>query len=430
MLRNAVAVVVGLLMCAPAAVSGQAAAPPSPPTKPFNAPKTPWGDPDLQGIWNFGTITPLERPAQFKDRATLTPEEVARLNADEAGRGDRRLADPAQDVEVAYNSFWWDRGTSVGRTSLIVDPADGRLPPYTPEGRQRRETLGRRGYDSWADRALNERCMVYRPVPVRSSGYNNNNQIVQAPGYVAMLQEQIHEVRIIPLDGRPHLGQSIRPWLGDSRGRWEGNTLVVETTNFHPETNYEGSGPNRTVIERFTLTDANTLSYEFTVNDPTTWTRAVDRPGSLAARRRAHLRVRVPRRELRDGAPPERRARARGRSGGRGEEAGEMMVRGSGSAGGRRGRGARRPLGRCSWRRAGYHAPRLPGTAHPDLNGLWQAIEHGALGHPGPLGAARARSGAWAPGARFRPGAAWSKATRFRTSRGPSRRSRRITSSG
>ena len=274
MLRNAIAVVVGMLMCAPAAVSGQAASTPGTPAKPFNAPKTPWGDPDLQGIWNFGTITPLERPAQFKDRATLTPDEVARLNEDEARRGDRRLADPAQDVEVAYNSFWWDRGTSVGRTSLIVDPPDGRLPPYTPEGRQRRETLGRRGYDSWADRALNERCMVYRPVPVRSSGYNNNNQIVQAPGYVAMLQEQIHEVRIIPLDGRPHLGQSIRPWLGDSRGRWEGNTLVVETTNFHPDTNYEGSGPNRTVIERFTLTDANTLSYEFTVNDPTTWTRA------------------------------------------------------------------------------------------------------------------------------------------------------------
>jgi len=240
----------------------------------FKVPKTPWGDPDLQGIWNFGTITPLERPAQFKDRATLTPEEVARLNEEEARRGDRRLEDATQDVEVAYNSFWWDRGQSVGRTSLIIDPPEGRLPPYTPEGQKRRQALARRGYDSWADRALNERCLVYRPVPVRSSGYNNNNQIVQAPGYVAMLQEQIHEVRIIPLDARPHIGQAIRPWLGDSRGRWEGNTLVVETTNFHPDTNYEGSGSNRTVIERFTRTDANTLSYEFTVNDPTTWTRA------------------------------------------------------------------------------------------------------------------------------------------------------------
>ena len=258
----------------PATLDGQAGPPSSSAgASSFKVPKTPWGDPDLQGIWNFGTITPLERPAQFKDRATLTPEEVARLNEDEARRGDRRLDDPTQDVEVAYNSFWWDRGQSVGRTSLIIDPPDGRLPPYTPEGQKRRQTLARRGYDSWADRALNERCLVYRPVPVRSSGYNNNNQIVQAPGYVAMLQEQIHEVRIIPLDGRPHVGQDIRPWLGDSRGRWEGNTLVVETTNFHPETNYEGSGPNRTVIERFTLTDANTLSYEFTVNDSTTWTR-------------------------------------------------------------------------------------------------------------------------------------------------------------
>jgi len=260
----------------PAPLAGQSQKAPAskPPTASFKAPRTPWGDPDLQGIWNFGTITPLERPAQFKDRATLTPEEVTRLNDEEGRRGDRRLDDPSQDVEVAYNSFWWDRGQSVGRTSLIVDPPDGRLPPYTPEGQKRRQTLGRRGYDSWVDRALNERCLVYRPVPVRSSGYNNNNQIVQAPGYVAMLQEQIHEVRIIPLDGRPHVGQTIRPWLGDSRGRWEGNTLVVETTNFHPDTNFEGSGPNRTVVERFTLTAANTLSYEFTVDDPTTWTRA------------------------------------------------------------------------------------------------------------------------------------------------------------
>jgi hypothetical protein len=243
------------------------------PSGSFSVQKTPWGDPDLQGIWNFGTITPLERPKELGDRATLTKEEVDRLNREEATRGDRRLADPKRDVEVAYNAAWWDRGGSIGRTSLIVDPPDGRLPPYTPEGLKRKEKLDQRGYDSWEDRALTERCLVYRPVPVRSSGYNNNNQIVQAPGYVAMLQEQIHEVRIIPLDGRPHLGDAIRPWLGDSRGRWEGNTLVVETKNFHPNSNYEGSGGSRIVIERFTLVDADTLSYEFTVNDPSTWTR-------------------------------------------------------------------------------------------------------------------------------------------------------------
>jgi hypothetical protein len=268
---KALILVAAALSVMPASIRAQAT---NGPAGSFSAPKTPWGDPDLQGIWNFGTITPLERPKEFGDRTTLTKEEVARLNQEEATRGDRRLADPKRDVEVAYNSVWWDRGGSTGRTSLIVDPPDGRLPPYTPEGLKRKEKLDQRGYDSWEDRALNERCLVYRPVPVRASGYNNNNQIVQAPGYVAMLQEQIHEVRIIPLDGRPHLGDTLRPWLGDSRGRWEGNTLVVETKNFHPNSNYEGSGGGRTVIERFTLVDANTLSYEFTVDDPSTWTRS------------------------------------------------------------------------------------------------------------------------------------------------------------
>jgi hypothetical protein len=239
-----------------------------------NVPRTPWGDPDLQGIWNFGTITPLERPAAYGDRERLTPDEVARLNAESEVRAANRPEDRDRDVALAYNQFWWDRGIALDRTSIIVDPRNGRLPPYTPEGKKRREELGgERGYDSYTSRSLNERCLVYRPVPVRSSGYNNNNMIVQAPGYVAMYQEQIHEVRIIPLDGRPHLGQAIRPWLGDSRGRWEGNTLVVETTNFHPDTNYEGSGPHRKVIERFTPVDAKTMFYEFTVDDPKTWTQ-------------------------------------------------------------------------------------------------------------------------------------------------------------
>jgi len=235
--------------------------------------RTPWGDPDLQGIWNFGTITPLERPAEFAGRDRLTPDEVARLNAQSETRAVDRPESPERDVALAYNQFWWDRGIALDRTSLIVDPPDGRLPPYTPEGLKRRESQRNRGYDSWTSRGLSERCMVYRPVPVRSSGYNNNNMIVQSPGYVAMYQEQIHEVRIIPLDQRPHLGSSIRPWLGDSRGRWEGNTLVVETTNFHPDTNYQGSGANRKVTEKFTRVDADTMLYEFTVNDPTTWTR-------------------------------------------------------------------------------------------------------------------------------------------------------------
>jgi hypothetical protein len=266
---NTLLLVTAALYAGPALLHGQSA-----PASSYTVPRTPWGDPDLQGIWNFGTITPLERPAEMKDRSTLTPAEVARLNEEAATRGDRRITeDRVRDVEAAYNAAWWDRGVSIGRTSLIIDPPDGRLPPYTPEGRARREILDERGYESHRSRALNERCLVYRPVPVRSTGYNNNNQIVQAPGYVAMLQEQIHEVRIIPLDGRPHLGENIRPWLGDSRGRWEGSTLIVETRNFHPESNYEGAGGDRIVVERFTRVDAETLSYEFTVTDPKTWAR-------------------------------------------------------------------------------------------------------------------------------------------------------------
>ena len=159
----------------------------------------------------------------------------------------------------------------------------------------------RRGYDSYASRALNERCLVYRPVPVRSSGYNNNNQIVQGPGYVAMMQEQIHETRIIPLDGRPFTGDSIRPWLGVSRGHWEGDTLVVETRNFHPDSNYEGSGPNRVVIERFTRTAARPNELRVHGHRPDDVGAAVYGADAVAHRRRPDLRVRLPRGQLRHG---------------------------------------------------------------------------------------------------------------------------------
>jgi hypothetical protein len=271
----AVAIACALAALAPARAAGQA---PAQGTA-WQVALTPWGDPDLQGIWNFGTITPLERPDEYGDREFLTPEEVARLNQESETRADVRPEDRDRDVGLAYNQVWWDRGLALNRTSLIVDPPNGKLPPYTDEGRRRVAALGdglggERGYDSWESRSLSERCIVYRPVPVRSSGYNNNNQIVQTPGYVAMLQEQIHEVRIIPLDGRPHLGDGLRLWLGDSRGRWEGSTLVVETTNFNDRTNYQGSGANRHVVERFTRVDADTLRYEFTVTDPTVWTRS------------------------------------------------------------------------------------------------------------------------------------------------------------
>lgn len=246
---------------------------------------TPWGDPDLQGIWNHGTITPLERPSEYAGREQLTDEEVAALNLEADTRADRRDGLTAQgDINLAYNAVWWDRGISIGRTSLIIDPADGRLPPLTPTAQAyavspeaERIRLARRGLgpaDGPEDMDLGDRCLVYRPVPIISSGYNNHVQIAQSPGYVAILQEQIHEVRLIPLDGRPHVQPHIRQWLGDSRGHWEGNTLVVETTNFSRQAAYLDSHEYRHVVERFTRVGEDRVEYEFTVTDPTTWTRS------------------------------------------------------------------------------------------------------------------------------------------------------------
>ncbi len=247
--------------------------------KTWTQPRTPDGQPDLQGTWENATTTPLERPNTLAGKQVLTEEERAALDAQvaESRSTDRRDGTPDEDLNRAYNDFWWDRGKSIGRTSLIVDPPDGRMPPLTPEGQKRLASFGgfsgRGGADSWLDRSLPERCLVYRPVPPIPTGYNNNYEIVQGPGYVAILQEEIHEVRMIPIDARPHLPPGIRQWLGDSRGRWEGNTLVVDTTNFTDKTNFRGSGANLHVVERFTRVDANTIDYQFTVDDPTVWAR-------------------------------------------------------------------------------------------------------------------------------------------------------------
>ena len=278
---NVVVIAVGMLLTAVTA-SAQA---PKGSADAWAPPSTPWGDPDLQGIWNHGTITPLERPQELAGREFLTAEEVAALNEESDSRADRRdELTVDQDIALAYNAIWWDRGISIGRTSLIVDPPDGRLPPLTPEAQRRAESpetrrleavrRGRAPANGPEDMDLGDRCLVYRPVPVTSSGYNNHVQIAQAPGYVAIFQEQIHEVRIIPLDGRSHLPPQIRQWLGDSRGRWEGDTLVVETTNFSEKADFLGSNLNRHVVERFTRRDDDTIDYRFTVSDSTTWTRA------------------------------------------------------------------------------------------------------------------------------------------------------------
>jgi hypothetical protein len=253
-------------------------------------PRTSWGHPDLQGTWANQTLTPLERPAEFADKEFLSEEEAAALEkrAVEGGDADRRTAVGTDaDVSLAYNDFWWDRATKVvttRRTSLIVDPPDGKIPPLTPAAQERAKvegsrpavrhmSTGGRGTDSWLDRGFWERCIIYSPLPRLPRAYNPNLQIFQTPEYVAISYEMIHEVRIIPLDGRPHLPPGLRQWLGDSRGRWEGDTLVVETTNFTDKTNFRGSAETLHLTERYRRLAPDTLLYEFTVNDPTTWTR-------------------------------------------------------------------------------------------------------------------------------------------------------------
>jgi len=252
--------------------------------KTWTPPRTADGQPDLEGVWSNATITPLERPADLAAKAFFAPSEVAAYEKRvvENANVDRRRSDITADVGLAYNEAWWDRGTHVVktlRTSLIVDPADGKIPALTAEGERRAAAVAeqRRLHpaDGPEDRGLTERCILWPTAgpPMMPSAYNNNYQIFQGPGYVAIMVEMIHDVRIIPLDGRPHLPSNVRQWLGDSRGHWEGNTLVVETTNFTNKTRFRGSSEDLHLTERFTRTDPDTILYEYTVNDPATWTK-------------------------------------------------------------------------------------------------------------------------------------------------------------
>ena len=249
--------------------------------------RTPWGDPDLQGVWDFRTITPLERPAELADQAFLTEEEAAGLEGAAVDRSER-LAQPSEvrteplpagGSVGAYNDFWFDRGFNVvasRRTSLIVDPPDGRIPALTPAGQQRaamRTAARARPAVTWEDRSLFERC-VTRGLPRLPGGYNQNLQILQTPDHVVILYEMMREARVIPLDGRPHLPAAVRLWHGDSRGRWEGDTLVVETANFSPKNDFRGAGAGLRLVERFTRVDADTIDHQVTISDPTTFTRA------------------------------------------------------------------------------------------------------------------------------------------------------------
>ena len=258
-------------------------------TGPASTPRPAASHPDLQGVWMFSTITPLERPAEFAGKEFLTDEDARHYEARTVQRNNRDTREQSADADVAsaYNDFWWDRGVHAARvngrtrTSLIVDPLDGRIPALTADGQARAaaraEARRLHPADGPEDRSLGERCLLFNAGPPMLSGpYNNYVQILQNRDHVVILTEMIHDTRIIPLDGRPHAPAAIRSLLGDSRGRWDGNTLVVETTNFSDKTNVRGSGSGLRLVERFTRADANTLLYQFTVDDPasfvTPWT--------------------------------------------------------------------------------------------------------------------------------------------------------------
>jgi len=246
--------------------------------------RTAWGAPDLNGVWDFATITPLERPSQLAGKEVLTDAEAAEFEKQtlQQRNADRRDGPAETDRSRAYNQFWWDYGTNVigsKRTSLIVDPPDGRVPPMTPAGQKRMAArvaafVSPRA-DGPEDRTLAERCILgfNAGPPMLPSAYNNNVQIFQTRATVVLLNEMVNDSRIVQLDGRPHLPEHIRQWRGDSRGRWEGDTLVIDTTNFREQTNFRAAGARFHLVERFTRVDANTLLYEFTVDDPESWTR-------------------------------------------------------------------------------------------------------------------------------------------------------------
>jgi hypothetical protein len=253
--------------------------------------RTPDGQPDLQGVWANNNATPLERPAEWAGKAELTEEELAALRVAAS-----RATDPGQDALFGdqlvlaaiagtkaetydpatgnYNQFWIVEREFNNRTSLVVDPPDGRIPPLTAaaERREAERAAYREEHpaDTWTDVPLQERCVTYG-VPRLGAGYNSYYQIFQSADYVVFYMEMNHDARIIPLDGRPPLDPSLRQWHGDSRGHWEGDTLVVETTHYSPKSRFRGSSDNLHMVERFTRVGPSTLNYEVTITDPTTW---------------------------------------------------------------------------------------------------------------------------------------------------------------
>jgi hypothetical protein len=296
---------IALALAVNVGAAGQA---PAPRPGAWKAPRAAGGHPDLQGVWNFSTVTPMERPRALANKEFLTEAEAAAYEAQAAKSGNRDFNVPEGNVGD-YNNFWYDRGQKVigsRRTSLVIDPPDGRIPPLTPDAERRRTERGansgqlasqRQPVKSYEELPLIERCYLgfNSGPPMTPSAYNNNMQLFQNADTVAIVTEMIHEVRIVPIGASPH--GTVRQWLGDSRGHWEGDTLVVDTVNFRAETNFNPKGhgvqpdASRTLhlIERFTRMDPDTLRYQFTVDDPATWTKPWTAEIQMARAQDQHL---------------------------------------------------------------------------------------------------------------------------------------------
>ena len=279
-----VLVMTGLLV--PASVAGQSA------DEGWMLPRTPDGHPDLRGVWANNSATPLERPEAWADKERLSDEELAALlvaSDNAVGDGDALFGDQLVLAAIAgieatsydpttgnYNQFWIAERDFDNRTSLVIDPPDGRIPDLTPEAQERRrDGVARRDEhpaDAYTDRPLQERCVSYG-VPRLGAGYNSYYQLFQSADHVVFLNEMIHDARVIPIDGQPHLADRVRQLHGDSRGHWEGDTLVIETTNYSPQARFRGASDNLHMVERLTRVGPRTLNYEVTITDPTTWTR-------------------------------------------------------------------------------------------------------------------------------------------------------------
>ncbi len=288
-LSSSCALVVALfLTIVPAAAQAPSAAAPG-----ESPPRTPWGAPDLNGVWDFRTLTPFERPSELADQEFFTDEEAAAFEADRLAEFAVRDDQEPADIVGNYNQFWFDPGNKVSetnQTSLVVDPSDGRVPPLTPEAeamravaRQAREGVDRHSptYGGFVEDLgpgmFAVRCILgfNSGPPMTPAGYNQNVHLVQTPDYIVLLNEMVHSSRVVPLDGRPHLPESMRQWMGDSRGHWEGDTLVVDTTNFLRETSFRGGVTTSSLHlrERFTRVSDGTLMYEVTTEDPNAWHR-------------------------------------------------------------------------------------------------------------------------------------------------------------